>query len=175
MSTSDRHLLVTPLDMRQTKFATTMRGFDKVEVTAFIEQAAADYEQALRENERLKQQIAGLEASISQYRELEGTLKTTLTTAQKVADDMREHAKQESARIIREAEGRAELLTHKAQQRAEDILREIDGLRLKRREVQANVEACISALRNTVGYIQEQEQRERENRLVPHRPKVEIA
>jgi cell division initiation protein len=146
-----------------------------VEVTAFIEQAAADYEQALRENERLKQQIAGLEASISQYRELEGSLKTTLTTAQKVSDDMREHAQQEAQRIIRDAEGRAELLTQKAQQRAEDIQREIDGLRLKRREVQTNMEACISALQNTIDYIQEQEQRERENRVVPHRPKVEIA
>ena len=175
MSKSDRHLTVTPLDMRQTKFATAMRGFDKVEVTAFIEQAAADFEQALRDNDRLRQQIAGLEAAISQYRELEGSLKTTLMSAQKVADDMREHAQLESARIIREAEGRADLLTQNAQARAEDNQREIDGLRLKRREVQTNMEACISALHNTIEYIQEQEQRERENRVVPHRPRVEAA
>jgi cell division initiation protein len=169
----ERHPSVTPLDMRQAKFASAMRGFARAEVTAFLEEAAADYEHALRDNERLRQQIAGLEASITQYRELEGSLKTTLMSAQKIADDMRENAQQESARILREAEGRADLLMQRAQQRAEDIQREIDGLRLKRREVQTNLEACVSALQHTIDYIQEQEQRERENRVVPHRPRVD--
>ena len=85
----ERHLTVTPLDMRQARFATAMRGFDKTEVTAFLEEAASDYEQALRENDRLRQQIARLEASLTQYRELEGGLKSDAVSAQKVADDMR--------------------------------------------------------------------------------------
>lgn len=172
---AERHASVTPLDMRQAKFGAAMRGYDKAEVTAFLEQAAADYENALRENDRLKQQIATLDAAMAQYRDLEGSLKTTLVSAHKVSDDVREHAHQEAQRIIREAEGRAELLMQKAQQRAEDIQREIDGLRLKRREVQTNLGACISALQSTIDYIQEQEQRERESRVVPHWPKVEIA
>jgi cell division initiation protein len=171
----ERHATVTPIDMRQTQFGSAMRGFDKAEVTAFLEEAAADYEQALRENERLRQQIAGLEASLSQYRDLEGSLKNTLMSAQKVADDMRENAQQESLRIIREAEGRAELITEKAQARVEDVQREIDGLRLKRREAQTNVEACVSSLQNTLDFIREQELRDRDNKIVPHRPRVEVS
>ena len=167
----ERHVSVTPIDMRQTRFGSAMRGFDKTEVIAFLQEAAADYEQTLRENDRLRQQLAGLEASLSQYRDLEGSLKNTLMTAQKVADDMREHAQQESARIIREAEGRAELLTQRAQARAEDVQREIDGLRQKRRDVQTNVEACVSSLQNTLEFIREQDQREREHKVVAHRPR----
>lgn len=170
MALPERHVSVTPIDMRQTRFGSAMRGFDKAEVTAFLEEAAANYEQALRENDRLRHQVTGLEASISQYRELEGSLKNTLMSAQKVADDMRENAQQESARIIRDAEGRADLMTQKAQARVEDAQREIDALKLKRREVQTNIEACVSALQNTLDFIGEQEQRERENRIVQHRP-----
>jgi cell division initiation protein len=157
---AERHVSVTPLDMRQAKFGAAMRGYDKAEVSAFLEQAAADYENALRENERLKQQLATLDTAMSQYRDLEGSLKTTLVSAQKVADDMRENAQQESARIIREAEHRAELIGQKAQSRADDIQRDIDSLRMKRREVQTNMEACISALHSTIQFIREQESRE---------------
>ena len=168
----ERHLGVTPLDMRQPTFGTAMRGFNKVEVTAFLEEAASDYESALRENDRLRQEILRLEASLNQFRELEGSLKTTLLSAQKVADDMRENATKDATRIMREAEGRADLLVQKAQARQEDIEREIDGLRLKRREVETNIEAAISSLHNTLDFIREQERRERETKVVPHRPHV---
>ena len=168
----ERHLTVTPIDMRQPNFATAMRGFNKLEVMSFLEEASTDYENALRENDRLRQDIVRLEASLNQFRELEGSLKTTLMSAQKVADDMRENASKDATRIVREAEGRAELLVQKAQAKQQDIEREIDGLRLKRREVETNIEASISSLHNTLDFIREQERRERENRVVPHRPHV---
>ena len=169
----ERNLAVSPLDLRQAKFNTTMRGFDRTEVTAFLLEAADGYDQALRENERLRHDVLRLEASISQYRELEGSLKSTLMSAQKVADDMRENANQEAARILREAAGRADLMMQKAQARHEDVQREIDGLRLKRREAEANLESIIAALHNTIDFIREQEQREQ--RVVPMRPRVEVA
>jgi cell division initiation protein len=165
----DRHLSVSPLDLRQAKFGTAMRGFDRAEVTSLLLEAADGYEQALRENDRLRQELLRLEASLNQYRELEGGLKSTLLSAQKVADDVRENAAQEGARIVREAEGRAELLVQKAQARSEDVQREIDGLRIKRREAESNLEGIISALRQTIEFIREQEQREQ--RVVPHRPR----
>src|SRR5918996_1032633 len=111
----ERHLTVTPLDMRQPRFGTAMRGFDRAEVTAFLEEASQDYENALRENDRLRGEIVRLEASLNQFRELEGSLKTTLMSAQKVADDMHDSAAQESKRILADAEARAELAMQKAQ------------------------------------------------------------
>jgi cell division initiation protein len=155
----ERSLAVSPLDIRQAKFGTAMRGFDKTEVTKFLTEASEGYEQALRENERLRQDIVRLEASLNQFRELEGSLKSTLMSAQKVADDMRENAQQEAARILRDAEGRAELLTQRAQARVEDAQREIDALRLKRREAEATIETTISTLRSTLDFVREQDAR----------------
>jgi cell division initiation protein len=169
----ERHMTITPLDMRQARFSASMRGFDKVDVTAFLQEAADGFEHALRENERLRQEIARLEASIVQFRELESNLKNTLVSAQKVADDMRENAIQEAARILREAEGRAELLMQKTQARTEDIEREIDGLLIKRREAELNVESTIAALHNTLDFIREQDHREQ--RAVPHRTLIDVA
>jgi cell division initiation protein len=172
ISSPERHITITPLDMRQARFATALRGFDKDDVTTFLQEAAEGFDHGLRENERLRMEIVRLETSLSHYRELEGSLKTTLLGAQKTADDMRENARQEAERLLREAEGRAELLIQRAQARTEDIEREIDGLYLKRREAEISLEATISALQNTLEFIRDQERREREDRIVQHRPKI---
>jgi len=172
ITSPERNITITPLDMRQARFATGMRGFDKADVNTFLQEAAEGFDHALRENERLRMEIVRLEASLNQFRELEGSLKTTLMSAQKVADDMRENAQQEAARLVREAEGRVELMVQRAQSKTEDIEREIDGLRIKRREAETNLEGTIAALHNTLDFIREQDRREREDRVVQHWPKI---
>ena len=163
-------LSVMPLDVRQARFATVMRGYDREEVTTFLEQTAECFEQALRENDRLRQDIGRLEGSLNQFRALEGSLKNTLMSAQKLADDMKENATQESARLVREAEGRSEMIVQKALSRLEDVQREIDGLRMKRREAETHIEALMSALGHTLTFSREQEQRERADKSVATRP-----
>ena len=169
----ERPMKVTPLDLRQSRFKTVMRGYDKTEVAALLEAVADDYESALRENDRLRQEVARLEAVLTQHRELEGSLKSMLISAQKVADDVRDTAQAEALRIVREAEGRAELLQEKAAARLEDVQREIDGLKMKRRETESGIESLIATLHNTLEFVREQESRE--DRVVSHRSVVEIA
>jgi cell division initiation protein len=169
----ERPMKVTPLDLRQSRFKTSMRGYEKTEVTALLEAVADDYENTLRDNDRLRQELSRLEAVLTQHRELEGSLKSTLISAQKVADDLRDTAQAEALRIVREAEGRAELMQQKALARLEDVQREIDGLKMKRREAETGVEALISTLQNTLEFIRDQQSRD--DRPIPHRSVVEIA
>ena len=162
---------VSPLDLRQQRFTNALRGFDKVEVTSFLMAVADDYEQALRETERLRQEVARLEGIVGGHVQQEKSLQSTLMTAQKLADDIRANAEEEARRIVREAQGRAELLLEKAQVRAEDVQREIDGLKLKRREVETSVEAIMQTLRNTLEFVRDQDAREREDKILLHRPR----
>ena len=99
---------VTPLDLRQQRFRLAVRGFDRNEVNAFLTELADDYEQALRETERLREELGRAEVLINEHREAERNLRNTLMTAQRLADEIRASAEQEGKRIIREAEGRAE-------------------------------------------------------------------
>src|SRR5438128_7217222 len=162
---------VSPLDLRQQRFRSAFRGFDKVEVTSFLAAVADDYEQALRETDRLRQDLARIEAVLNEHREHEKNLQSTLMTAQKLSDDIRGNAELEARRIIREAEGRSDLLLEKTQARLEDIQREIDGLKLKRKDVETSIEANISTLRNTLEFVREQEARERDDKILLHRPR----
>ena len=108
---------------------------------------------------------------LNEHREHEKNLQSTLMTAQKLSDDIKANADLEAKRIIREAEGRSDLLLEKTQARLEDIQREIDGLKLKRKDVETSIEATISTLRNTLEYVREQEARERDDKILLHRPR----
>lgn len=189
----DRTSTVTPLEVRQATFASAMRGFDRTEVTAFLQEAAEGFEHALRENDRVRQEIVRLEASLQQYRDLEGSLRNAVMNAQKLADDMRatatedvarmrettaqetarlrEQAVQEAALILRDAQGQADLMRQRTTASVEDAQREIDNLRLKRREAESGVEAIIASLHNTLDFVREQE--ERSHRVLALRPRLE--
>jgi cell division initiation protein len=112
-----------------------------------------------------------MEAVLAEHREHEKNLQSTLMTAQKVSDDIRANAELEARRIVREAEGRSELLLERTQARLEDIQREIDGLKLKRMDVETSIEANITTLKNTLEFVREQEARERDDKILFHRPR----
>jgi cell division initiation protein len=162
---------VSPLDLRQQRFRKAFRGFDPVEVTSFLAAVADDYESALRETDRLRQDLHRMEGVLAEHREHEKNLRNTLLTAQKLSDDIRANADEEAARVVRDAEARSGLLLEKAQSRLEDVQREIDGLKLKRRDVEASLESTIQALRNALEFVREQEQRERDDKILLHRPR----
>jgi cell division initiation protein len=166
----ERVMRIAPLDLRQQRFKTVMRGFDKTEVVAFLTEAADDYEHALREIDRLRQDLGRMEALLTEHREREENLRNTLLTAQRLADEVKEAAHTEAKLIVREAHGRADLLLEKAQVRLEELERDINELRLRRRGVEGSLEASIQALYHALEFIRDQDNKPEDNVLL-HRPR----
>ena len=75
---------VTPLDLRQQRFKSVMRGFDRDEVTQFLSEVADDYEQALRDAEKVREDLARTQAQLDELRDHERNLRNTLLTAQRL-------------------------------------------------------------------------------------------
>jgi cell division initiation protein len=163
---------VTPLDLRQAQFKTKMRGFDPQEVAPFLADAANELENALRELDRLKQEAARSEVSMSEYREREVSLRNTLLTAQRLADQIKDNAEQEARTLLREAESRADLILQKAQARLAEVERDINEMKLRRRDVEGSLEASIASLTYALEFMRAQDQVERDEKLLLHRPKV---
>ena len=163
---------VSPLDLRQIRFRSAFRGFDRAEVLALVTEVADDYENALREVDRLRQDMAKMESLLEQQRDHERDLRDMLMTAQRVSDDIRNNADVQARQILRDAEGRSDLLLQKTQSRLEDVQREIDGMKMKRREVENSLESTIGALRNTLEFVREQDKRDRDEKILLHRPRA---
>jgi len=166
---AERLMRIAPLDLRQQRFRTRMRGFDPTEVVAFLTEAADDYEHALREIDRLRQDLSRQEALLAEHRDREANLRNTLLTAQRLADEIKEAAQTESKLIIREAQGRADLLLQKAQGRLDEIERDINEMRLRRRDVEGSLESSIQALYRALEFIRDQDRSA--DKVLLHRPR----
>jgi cell division initiation protein len=141
-------------------------------VDALLNEVADDYEQALRESDRLRQDVQRLEATVAENREHERNLRNTLLTAQRLADEIREHAETDARRMVEQAESRADLVFQQAQVRVEEVQREIDELKMRRREVETSLQSIIATVRNALEFVREQEQKEREDKILLHRPRT---
>jgi cell division initiation protein len=168
----ERVMRITPMDMRQQRFKPAMRGYDRTEVVAFLTEAADDYEHAQREIDRLRGDLLRMEALLAEHRQREANLRDTLLTAQRLSGELKESATNEAKLIVREAQGRADLLLQKTQARLEELDHDINEMKLRRRDAEGSVEATIQALYRALEFIRDQDQtRSGDDKLLLHRPR----
>ncbi|MBN2093206.1 DivIVA domain-containing protein [candidate division KSB1 bacterium] len=99
---------LTPLDIKKQEFKRNFRGYDHIEVDAFLETVADEYEALIRDRNRMSDEVLKLKTQLKDYQEVERTFKESLMKAQQTLDDSRDNARHESELIIREAELKAD-------------------------------------------------------------------
>ena len=154
---AERLMRVAPLDLRQQRFRTVFSGFDKTEVVAFLTEAADDYEHALREIDRLRQDLMRMEALLTEHREREANLRNTLLTAQRLADEIKDAAQNEAKLIVRRRRAAPTCCSRRRRCRLEEVERDINEMRLRRRGVEGSLEASIQALYHALEFIRDQD------------------
>ena len=90
--------------------ATLSGGYRAEDVDAFIDEVIASFEQLKKEKTNLVHKIYVLTTRVEQYRSDEETVRNTLLASQKVSDACIREAKEKAAKIIREAETKAQTL-----------------------------------------------------------------
>jgi cell division initiation protein len=168
---AERVMRIAPMDMRQQRFKTAFRGYDRTEVVAFLTEAADDYEHAMREIDRLRGDLMRMEALLSEHRQRENNLRDTLLTAQRLAGEVKEAANNEAKLMVREAQGRADLLLQKTQARLEELDHDINEMKLRRRDAEGAVESTIQALYRALEFMRDQELTRSEEKVLLHRPR----
>jgi cell division initiation protein len=134
---------ITPIDISGHRFAKRMRGYDPEEVRSFLNLVSAEFEKIVIENNALKERLAQIEASLADFKERERILKETLTTAQKVAEDLKEEARKEGQLTIKEAEFKGTQLLDRAARKAGDLEQVIQALRVERNAFEQRIRSAV--------------------------------
>ena len=90
--------------------ATLSGGYRAEDVDAFIDDVIASFEQLKKEKTNLVHKIDVLATRVEQYRSDEETVRNALLASQKVSDACIREAKEKAAKIIRDAEAKAQSL-----------------------------------------------------------------
>ena len=100
---------LTPVEIRHLELHRAwLRGYRKSTVDGLLSEIADSFEEVWRERADLADRLDELETEASKHRELEALLRSTLVSAERAANDMKEQARRESDLIVQEAhaEGR---------------------------------------------------------------------
>lgn len=127
-------MAITPDEILEQKFSKRFRGYDIDEVTAFQETVAARLAQVIKERNSLKSELKSCLANLEELKKHESDFRYAMAAAQKLADEMKEQAKKESALIIEEAKLDAERIVSDAHQEAMRLEERIRALRRVQRE-----------------------------------------
>lgn len=90
--------------------ATLNGGYRAEDVDAFIDEVIATFEQQKKEKTNLVHKIDVLATRVEQYRADEETVRNALLASQKVSDACIKEAKDKAAKIVRDAERKAQIL-----------------------------------------------------------------
>jgi len=106
-----------------------LRGYKRPTVDRLLEEIAESFEQVWRERADFADRVEELETEVERHRELEALLRSTLVSAERAAQDMKEQARRESDLIVQEAHAEGRRVTREAA--AEKRRLEEDALRIR--------------------------------------------
>jgi cell division initiation protein len=148
---------LTPVEIRHVNLRRRPLGYERRATDDLLANVVTSFEEVWRERADLRDAIEELEHELTRQKEVEGALRNTLLTAERMADDVRTHARREADVIISEARATARDIVSGAESERERINNEIRRLRALELDVKADYRAFLmAALDRLEGDTQEQ-------------------
>jgi cell division initiation protein len=102
-------------------------------------------EALIKERNSLREAMRDKELSISEYRERDELLKSTITTATRMSEKMQADAEREAKLIIHDANQKAEIIVRESRDSLKRIYQEINDLKRMRMQFENNLRALVQS------------------------------
>jgi cell division initiation protein len=122
-------MTLTPVEVRHLELRRGFLGYRRSHVHRTIEEIADSFEDVWRERSELTERVHDLEGEVARHVELETLLRSTLVSAERAAQDMKEHARREADVIVQEAGAEGRRLIRDAIAEKEQLLAETRRVR----------------------------------------------
>ena len=137
----------TPVELRHLSFKRGLFGYQRGSVDEAIEEVVDSFETVWRERADFADRIEQLDADIKRHRDLESLLRSTLTTAEQAAHELRDQARREAALVLEEAHAEARQITR-------DAIAERERLGAETHRIKALLGAALDAVDDAEGEVQ---------------------
>jgi len=131
--------------LRNKTFNKGFRGYDPVDVDAYLKKAANQLETVSQDYHELKAKFKKCEVELIEYREREDLFKKTLANATKMSDQIKADSSREGKLIISDAQHRAEVIVRDAKDSLKRIYHDISELRRVRMQFEHNIKAILNS------------------------------
>lgn len=135
----------TPFGIKSQEFNRVLRGYDKDEVQAFLEQIADEFDRISSENEKYKKEVDLLNEQLREFKKIEKSLQSTLLSAQESSTKAIDSVKKQAALMIKEAELKAAQVIEKAKENANAVRDSVLLLREEKNLLIARLTAIVNS------------------------------
>jgi cell division initiation protein len=132
---------MTPAEIRHTELKRGLLGYRRRTVDQLVREAVESFEEVWRERADLGEQVEELEDELKRHRELEALLRTTLVSAEKAAETLKDQARRESELVLSEAHAEARSITRAALAERERLLGDCHRIRTVLRSALSTVDS----------------------------------
>src|SRR6476659_9423199 len=122
-------MTLTPVEVRHLELRRGLFGYRRGHVHRTIDEIADSFEAVWRERSELGERVHELETEVARHVELETLLRSTLVSAERAAQDMKEQARREADVIVQEASAEGRRLLRTAITEKEQLLGETHRVR----------------------------------------------
>lgn len=137
---------LTPLDIVQKQFAASRKaGFEPEEVQSFLDAVRESWEESLKENQRLRDEVRALGGEVDRLKGEQDELKETLILARRLAVELEGSARREADLIVGEARLDAERILAAVHEEERKLQEAVIRLKAARMHHLAEMRALLSA------------------------------
>ncbi|PWU19080.1 MAG: cell division protein DivIVA [Bdellovibrio sp.] len=136
---------ISPIDIRHKQFGRGLWGLNEEEVIEFIQQVAHEMESLILERNSLRDSIREKDLALTDMRERDRVLQSTIHTAGQMSEKIRADAEREAKLVVADAQQKAEIITRDSRDSLKKIYQEISDLKRTRLQFEANLKALAQA------------------------------
>jgi len=133
---------LTPVEIRHIELKRGLFGYRKGAVHRMMDDIADSFETVWRERSQLVERVEELETEVTRHVELEGLLRSTLVSAERASQDLKESARREADVIVTEANAEARKVMRDAITEKEHLMGDV-------RRVQALLRSALAVVDET--------------------------
>ena len=130
---------LTPVEIRHIELKRGLFGYRKGAVHRMMDDIADSFEAVWRERSQLVERVEELETEVTRHVELEGLLRSTLVSAERASQDLKESARREADVIVTEANAEARKVLRDAITEKEQLMGDV-------RRVQALLRSALAVV-----------------------------
>jgi cell division initiation protein len=132
-------MALTPVEIRHIKPGRSLLGYNRKIVDDLLEDVVESFEQVWRERADLADKIERLDGDLVRYRELETLLRTTLVSAERASQELRDQARREAHVMLEEAHTEARRIRREA-------LADLERMRAESTRIRSLLAAALSTI-----------------------------
>ena len=136
---------LAPVEIRHVHLRRRPLGYERAAVERLLAEIASSFEDVWRERADLRDEIERLESELQRLREIEEALRSTLLSAERMADELRARAHREADVIVEEARAKAREIAGSGEAEQERARAEIRRLRALEADVRAEFRAFLAS------------------------------